>query len=445
MADEYRFDDIYQLSHQNGQIPFVLDRDIEKYRPIEESDFSLTNKAGEANIDAFNRLRVSNPETLFESSHRYSANDLWAELSTGPGSSGVFNPDQGLIDINVDDSAGSEVIRETKRIFVYQPGKSLLVMSTFAMSPAKTGLRQRVGYFGEKNGFYVQQNNSQVSFVRRSSVSGSLNEFVVSQENWNTDKLNGTGKSGITLDISKAQILWMDFEWLGTGTVRMGFVIDGKFIICHKFHHANVISQTYITTASLPIRYEITDTAATSGSSTLKQICSTVISEGGFGLVGAQQGVGTPITAAKDLGEVAGVYVPVVTIRLKSQFPDAVAILTALSLVGITNNANYSWEIIYGGATAGGSGTWLSAAPNQSVEYKLDATSITGGRVLTAGYTQGSNQGSSTISLSKDSLFKFQLERDFLNGEYYEITLACASNVVGADVFGSIDWEEISL
>jgi hypothetical protein len=444
MADEYRFDDIYQLSHQNGQIPFVLDRGIEKYRPIEESDFSLANKAGESHIDAFGRLKVSNPKTLFESSHRYSKNDSWAELSTGVGSSGVFNVDQGLVDMNVDDSSGSEVIRETKKVFVYQPGKSLLVMNTFVMSPAKNGLRQRVGYFGEKNGFYIQKNNSQVSLVERSFVSGSLTELEIIQEDWNTDKLDGTGRSGITLDISKAQILWMDVEWLGTGTVRMGFVIDGKFIICHKFRHANLIEQTYITTASLPLRYEITNTSATSGSSTLKQICSTVISEGGFGLVGAQQGVGTPITAPKDLGAVAGAYVPVVTIRLKSEFPDAIAILTALSLVGITNNANYRWEVIHGGVTAGGSGTWVSAAPNQSVEYKLDATSITGGRVLTTGYTQGSNQGSSTISLSKDSLFKFQLERDFLNGEYYEITLACASSIAGADVLGSLDWEEVS-
>ena len=139
MADEYEFDNIYQLSHQNGQIPFLLDRDIGKYRPQEEQDFSLANKAGQANIDAFNRLRVSEPLTLFDSSHRYSDNGLWSEFHSGPNSSGVFNPNQGLMDLNVDSTSGSQVLRETTKIFSYQPGKSLLVMATLVMSPAKEG------------------------------------------------------------------------------------------------------------------------------------------------------------------------------------------------------------------------------------------------------------------------------------------------------------------
>ena len=198
MADEYEFDNIYQLSHQNGQIPFLLDRDIGKYRPQEEQDFSLANKAGQANIDAFNRLRVSEPLTLFDSSHRYSDNNLWAEFHSGPNSSGVFNPTQGLVDLNVDNTSGSQVLRETTKIFSYQPGKSLLVMTTFVMNPAKDGLRERVGYFGEENGFYFQKDDSTVSFVERHFTEGFVDENIITQENWNTDKLDGTGKSGIT-------------------------------------------------------------------------------------------------------------------------------------------------------------------------------------------------------------------------------------------------------
>ena len=272
MADEYEFDNIYQLSHQNGQIPFLLDRDIGKYRPQEEQDFSLANKAGQANIDAFNRLRVSEPLTLFDSSHRYSDNGLWSEFHSGPNSSGVFNPNQGLMDLNVDSTSGSQVLRETTKIFSYQPGKSLLVMATLVMSPAKEGLRQRVGYFGADNGFYVQKDDFDISLVERHSTLGGVEENIILQEDWSVDKLDGTGKSGITLDLSKGQILWSDIEWLGVGTVRMGFVINGQFIICHKFHHANLLDRTYVTTASLPLRYEITNKTDTSGNSTLKQI-----------------------------------------------------------------------------------------------------------------------------------------------------------------------------
>ena len=443
MADEYEFDNIYQLSHQNGQIPFLLDRDIGKYRPQEEQDFSLANKAGQANIDAFNRLRVSEPLTLFDSSHRYNDNNLWAEFHSGPNSSGVFNPTQGLVDLNVDNTSGSQVLRETTKIFSYQPGKSLLVMTTFVMNPAKDGLRERVGYFGEENGFYFQKDDSTVSFVERHFTEGFVDENIITQENWNTDKLDGTGKSGITLDASKGQILWADIEWLGIGTVRMGFVIDGQFIICHKFHHANLIPRTYITTASLPLRYEITNKTDTSGNSTLKQICSTVISEGGYKLNGLQQAVGTSIVAPKDLGT-AATRTPVVTLRLKADRSDAVVILTAVSLLPSSSNANYRWELVASAVSSGGTGTWISSEVGSSVEYKLDATAVTGGRILAAGYTQGSNQGSNPVDLLKSALFKFQLERDSFNGTNYELALVCSSDTSGADIFGSLDWEEVS-
>jgi hypothetical protein len=443
MADEYEFDNIYQLSHQNGQIPFLLDRDIGKYRPQEEQDFSLANKAGQANIDAFNRLRVSEPLTLFDSSHRYNDNNLWAEFHSGPNSSGVFNPTQGLVDLNVDNTSGSQVLRETTKIFSYQPGKSLLVMTTFVMNPAKDGLRERVGYFGEENGFYFQKDDSTVSFVERHFTEGFVDENIITQENWNTDKLDGTGKSGITLDASKGQILWADIEWLGIGTVRMGFVIDGQFIICHKFHHANLIPRTYITTASLPLRYEITNKTATSSSSTLRQICSTVISEGGYKLNGLQKAVGTSIVAPKDLGT-AGTRTPVATLRLKPDRSDAVVILTAVSLLPTSSNANYRWELVASAVSSGGTGTWISSGVDSSVEYKLDATAVTGGRILAAGYTQGSNQGSNSVDLLKSALFKFQLERDSFNGTNYEIALVCSSDTGGSDIFGSLDWEEVS-
>jgi hypothetical protein len=241
--------------------------------------------AGTPAGDAFGRARVSNPLTLFDSSHRYQDNGLWA-TATGVGSDATFDPNAGLVNLNVPTTSGAYVKRETKKVFSYQPGKSLLILTTFVMNPAKTNLRQRVGYFGSDNGLYLQLQNSTLSFVERSYVTGAATETVVNQSSWNIDKLDGTGPSGKTLDITKAQILWMDVEWLGLGTVRLGFVIDGVFVHCHSFHHANLITATYITTASLPLRYEIENLGTTAGASTLKQVCSTVISEGGYELRG---------------------------------------------------------------------------------------------------------------------------------------------------------------
>jgi len=239
---------------------------------IISSEISFANTP---NIDAFGRLRVSQPFTLFDSNHRFDDNELWSTATATSGTA-TFNSAQGLVDLAVTAASGSEVVRETTKVFAYQPGKSLLILSTFVMSAAKTNLRQRIGYYGAANGYYLEQNGTTVSFVERTSVSGALVNTAIAKASWNVDKMDGTGPSGITLDLTKAQILFMDLEWLGVGTVRMGFVIDGNFYVCHKFHHANLIASTYITTASLPIRYEITNTGATSGASTLKQICSSV-------------------------------------------------------------------------------------------------------------------------------------------------------------------------
>jgi hypothetical protein len=403
------------------------------------------NNIGPANpsgvaIDAFGRSRVSLPLTLFDSSHRYTDNGLWATANT-TGGTYVFSANEGVVNLNVNSSSGAEVVRETTKVFAYQPGKSLLNLNTFTMSPAKAGLRQRVGYYGTQNGMYLELDGSTLSFVERTLTSGSVQETRVLQSNWNMDKLNGTGPSLITLDITKAQIMWMDIEWLGLGSVRMGFIIDGQIIHCHSFHHANRIGTTYITTASLPLRYEITNTSATSGSSTLKQVCSTVISEGGYELRGRQGAVGTPITAPKALAT-AGTFYPVVSIRLKSTHLDAIVVPTAVSFLGKGNDINFNWKIIVGATIT--TGSWSPAEGDSAVEYTLVGTAIAGGRTLASGYINASNQAKPSLDILKQALFQFQLERNSLNSTPQTFTLAVTADTNTQTCFGSLDWEEVS-
>lgn len=393
----------------------------------------------EQNTDAFGRLRVSTPLTLFDSSHRYSDNGLWATANTS-GSTATFNTSQGLVDLSVTSDSGSSVVRETIKVFAYQPGKSLLVLNTFVMSPAKPNLVQRIGYFGADNGMFIELDGSNLYFVERSSVSGALVETHIPQSQWNYDVFDGNGASGITLDISKAQIMFMDIEWLGLGSVRMGFVIDGKFYLAHTFHHANSITSTYITTACLPIRYEIFNSAATSGASTLKQICSSVISEGGYELRGKQAAVSTPIGTPFTLTS-ASTYYPVISIRLKSTRLDAIAIITALSVLP-TTQGNFHWRLNSGGVTTGG--TWVSAGTDSSIEYNITGTSYTDGRALAAGFTSATNQSASSVDILRDALFKFQLERNGLTSTPYEITLNVASDGAADTIFANLDWEEVS-
>lgn len=399
--------------------------------------------------DAFGRLRISQPLTLFDSTHRFADNGLWATSNTAGNSSYAFVNNQSMIAMTVGTTANAEVIRETTKVFSYQPGKSLLIMSTFAMNTPKANVRQRVGYHGAENGIYLENDGTTNYFVLRSNTSGTITETRVAQTNWTVDKFDGTGYSAQSggaehtggIDVSKTNILWMDVEWLGVGDVRCGFVVDGKMVPAHIFHNDNVNIVPYMTTATLPLRYEIKNTGVTASNSTLKQICSTVISEGGYELYGTQQAIQTPVDTPISLTS-AGTYYNLISLRLKSDRLDAVAILTAISLLGITNNAVYNWQVRANATTTGG--TWVSAGNNSAIEYKIDSATVTGGRVLASGFTSATNQSRVSIDILKEALFKFQLERNGLTGTPFELTLCAASQSAGADIYASMDWEEVT-
>lgn len=404
------------------------------------------NRVGPANptgvaVDAFGRARMSTPLTLFDSSHRFKDNGLWSTANTA-NTTYNFSTNEGLINLNLTNgTANAEIVRETTKVMSYQPGKSLFVLNTFVMNAPKTNLRQRIGYFGANNGVFLEQSSNTVSFVERSMVSGSVVDTPALQANWNYDKLDGDGPSGLTLDLTQAQIFWTDIEWLGVGSVRCGFVINGQLIHCHSFHHANFISSTYITTASLPLRYEIKNVGAVSGGSTLKQICSSAISEGGYELRGEQKSIGTPVNTPKTL-TTAGTYYPIVSLQLKSTNLDAIAILTAISLLGINSNpCSVAWRIVRGATLT--SPSWTDV-DDSSIQYDLSATGMSSGAVLGSGYIGITNQSSQTIDILKEALFKFQLQRNSLTSTPEPITIAMSASVNTVSCLASMDWEEVS-
>lgn len=395
---------------------------------------SITTSFGSTTSDAFGRLRTSSPLTLFDSSHRYKDNNLWSTSNTA-GTTYVHSVNEGLVALNLPTTANAEIIRETTKVCSYQPGKSLFILNTFVPATPKANLRQRVGYFGAQNGIYYELDGNTAYFVERSYTTGALVETRKSQAEWSENTLP-------TLDKSKAQIMWMDIEWLGLGTVRCGFIIDGKFIHCHSFHHANLIESTYITTASLPLRYEIKNTGTTASNSTLKQVCSTVISEGGYELRGLQQAIGIPINTPRTLGT-AGTFYPIISLRLKASPNrlDAIVILTALSVMPISTG-NFNWQVRASGTTTGGA--WVSAGTDSAVEYNITGASYADGRILASGFFNATNQGASQVDILKEALFKFQLERNGLTSTPQELTLVVASDGGNDTLVASLDWEEIS-
>lgn len=395
-------------------------------------------------IDAFNRLKTSNPFTLFDSQHRYASNDKWDTFGV-TGGTATFLINESVVNITIGVTAGAKVTRETKRIFPYQPGKSLLVLNTFAFNTPKENLRQRVGYFGltggatfgtPYNGIYLEQNGLTLSI---NLASGSLNQITtINQSSWNGDKFDGSGSSGRTLDVSKGNIFWMDIEWLGVGDVRTGFFVDGKPVVAHIFHNDNVNPTTYMTTASLPIRYELENTATTASSSTMKQICSSVQSEGGYEGFARRYNV-TKNGSNPTVLTTQDIQYPIISLRLNSNRLDSAVVPSNLSVVLEQTASNkpdtVQYRILLNPTLTGGA--WLTHF-NGNVDYNVTATAVTGGTDITGGYISSSG----VLDINSINNFNFQLGRSQTGvSDTFVLTMTPIND--GAQVYCDLSWFEI--
>ena len=343
---------------------------------------------GGTNTDAFGRLRVSQPYTLFDSQQRY-APDNQFDTSTVNGASTTFLSNESTVQMSVAATINSQAVRQTFRSMSYQPGKGLLVLATFAMNTPTANIRQRVGYFNTQNGVFFEANGTTLSMVMRSDslpTPGTPSDIrSIPQSAWNGDKLDGTGASGYTLDPSKTQIFWCDFEWLGVGSVRTGFVINGQYIVCHTFNNANDIGSVYMTTAILPVRYEITNLSNATTAS-MKQICSTVISEGGY----EQYSPSHLARRTTKLATIGLTFKPVVSIRLASTALGAVVLPGRMQLLPITSQ-NYEVGLFFNATLTGAS--WSAVPSDANVEMDTSATAITGGTLVQTDYVSASGSG----------------------------------------------------
>ena len=386
----------------NNQLRLYLNTLASNQREIVEFINGLTNLnlLSKNNFDAFGRLRVSQPFTLFDSQNRYAADPSFDTSLTGSGTS-TFLANESAVSLAVTTASGDKVIRQTKRYFPYQPGKSLALLTTFVMAAGKANLRQRVGYFDSNNGLFLQRNGTELSFIIRTYTGGSADDTrKVVQSAWNGDPLDGSGASGITLDTTKAQILFADFEWLGVGSVRVGFVIDGQYITAHTFDNANEVTSVYMQTATLPLRIEIENTAATASSSSMKQICSTVISEGGY----EQTSIERVARRSTTLTGIGTSFVPLVSIRLASDSLGAVILPKQVRVLPIANG-EYEIALVRNATLTGASYDTTTFA---SVDFDVTATAMSGGDIVLNEYATATNQAAAQAQ--NDLLYNFDMQ-----------------------------------
>lgn len=436
-----------QKAEQEGQNTPVKTFDAHtKYDPL-----SVRPYFQDGYTDAFGRQRISSQFTLADYSHVYGEGLEMLFQKSGALSDLTKNGTQAKASLVVGQDSGDYVVYQSRKYHFYRPGKSQLVYTSFNFNNPREGTNKRIGYFDNYNGIYFQQSgDGTLQIVLRGNVSGSVQEEIIPQTSWNKDTCNGNGPSQFNLDSSKTQLFTTDFQWLGVGRVRAGFVHNGETVIAHEFYNSNNKDTVYWSNPSLPIRAEVRNYNSAVGTTSMDQICATVISEGGGAEVGADFDVRTtgPRTVAGSSN------LPMLAIKMKTGFNGFVnrAFNTLGQVEVITEDENIAWEIWRlpsGGSIIGGS--WVSANNESATEYNISATGFNlvdgyrydAGFALAGGLGAGQYQGKASVDSPSESRQSYIAQN--IEGTDSNIFALIVYNLTATntDCFANMQWREI--
>lgn len=437
------------------RIGLVYNSDFSGYQALDFSKIDdietlLRNTSSVGNIDAFGRLRTSDEFTLADYTHTYGDLNEFLSKTSGTNSTVTLNSQQAKATLRVDSGVNNFVTHQSRMYHNYQPGKSQVTLQSFNFLGASSGTNKRIGLFDDYNGIFFQlSGDGTKQIVLRSNVSGSVYDNIVPQSNWNIDKCDGSAGSSFNLDTTKTQLFYADYQWLGVGRVRVGFVHDGKTIIANEFYHTNNLANVYWKNPNLPVRCELKNYASTTGYVYSDQICSTVISEGGY----KEAGIDFAITGAKT-SLANGVTTGVFALRLKTGYNGELNRTTLrLGQTSILTTKLSSYEIYRlpeTGSVIGG--TWVTPY-NSAAEYNTTFTSynLTSGELFAAGFLSagGGGQGNSSpvasnISDSSTSKKTYLGQNiDSNNSNVFLIQVKNFDSSQASDAYFGIQWREI--
>lgn len=437
-------------------IPVGYDKETGQFVVYEEGD-DLT--AVQIPTDIFGRVKVSNPVTLFSSRNRHGA-DLFKfqNLLTG-GATATHVPNQSAIRLDLPTTSGASAIRQTSRYFNCQSGKAQEVKCTFVLSGFDANRVFEIGQFDAQNGIFFRFSGATptVALVIRDFVNGSANDTVIPRDQWNGDKLDGLGPSGITLDPTKIQIAIIEYQWLAAGTVEFALSIDAKRIVIHRQHNSNVLGRVYMSSASLPVRFEARNTGTASSTGSILQICVEVVSNGGTDPTKAE----TLTFSASNFtpGSITGLTLNsnnirnILAIRLKTTFGgvrNSARMINLRPYFGIAVATNQSrnalMRILYTPpqetSTETG-GTWTSVSALSGLEFNTGITALTPStNTVTVFETSVANQ--SSFDGAEDILGSVDLTLNIAGTQSAVFYMQCQRlNTNTAEAFGGLSWKEV--
>lgn len=392
--------------------------------------------------DAFGKLRVTNPYTLldikFPSETTANPEFLNNNMLISSTSSGAGTATYGSSKSVLSSTGTGSYINQSRKYCIYQPGKSLLFLGSgiIGASAMSSDYYAQLGYYDTNNGLFFKKTQTGLYVVLRNNTF----DTEILQTNWNIDSLDGTGTSGYNLDFTKNQLFVIDFEWLSVGRIRFGFYIFGQIYYCHQISNLNELTDPYMLSPNLPIRYELN---VTSGPASLTQICSSVISEGGYNPIGRPFSISNGTTSISASGETA-----ILALRGNSSSNNQYYhqnIIPSFISIFATSNPDFIFRVrLYLAPNSPTIATWNSVNPNSVTEYALGGANITGiintNIIVDSGYVQGKG---SVVFQSLDGIFSnlIQITSNIDNvSDVFVLTAEPLSS--SSNIYATINWNE---
>lgn len=228
---------------------------------------------GTPQFDSFGHMQVS--QMLAVGEYYHFTSDLagkYATTATGSSSSVVFNPITSGVVFTTGLGATDVARRTTNQYHPYKLGTSqLALMSIIVGDTGKASVVREWGYFDDYNGFGFRLDGTTFKVFYRSDAGGFPVDTEITQSNWNINTLNSSTTSDFQIDVSKANLYWMDVQGL-VGRIRLGVETpDGRRITCHEFRNINAVSNPTMRNLSLPLTFQQRNTGVPSSSPSTTQ------------------------------------------------------------------------------------------------------------------------------------------------------------------------------
>jgi hypothetical protein len=381
-----------------------------------------------------NRLKVAPFQTVFFNTFQYGKEtDVWDERIVGVGTA-THNVSASNVIMQVGSTAGSKIIRQTKNVMRYIPGRPATLAFAIRLDQPKVGIRRRFGLFDDYNGAYFEDDGGTYSYVIRTSTTGITTEIRVGRDEWNGEKFDGNGWTGVTADPTKQQMISINYEWYGAGTVDFAWLMAGETVKSHTFYNSNNQDKVWCSTPFLPIRLEIENVTGVAGTHYMYQGSNSLIQEGEPEKLGTLLSISNPITGTTMAS--ANTYYPIISLRLKSNNLTGVMLLRSLQ-AATDDNTNVYWQLLQNATLTGG--TWVNHPdPNSFMQYNITQTAVSGGSDLLSGFVI--NGSGALVDL--DIKAALQLGRSGIGTISDTYTLVCASPNTNKKALAVLNWIE---